>query len=95
MPNAGVIQESETNNNLAQTLRIWTRKSGRGDSNPNIGDTTANTSTTIKHLTIEGTGDDGYDGFFIPPAAGGLDRPTGSTFEPIDGNFYVSSAETD
>ncbi len=92
--NAGVVQEVETNNSMAEAQdldrEVWTQRY-----DDNIGDTTSNTSTSIKHITIEGTGDDGYDGFFITSGAGGLDRPTGSAFDPTDGNFYVASAETD
>ena len=89
---AGIVQEVEVNNDLtdAQDLdqEVWTQRY-----DVNIGDTTDNTSTEIKHITIEGQGDDAFAGFFIQGDTGGLDQPTGSTFGP-DGNFYVASNGT-
>ena len=93
IPDSGRIDEVEINNSrtTAQDLdrELWTQRF-----DPNIGDATTNTSQTIKHLSIRGTGDDAFAGFFIQGEAGGLDVPTGSAFNPVDGNFYVASAGT-
>ncbi len=98
VPNAGNINEEETNNSLteAQELdkEVWTQRF-----DANIGDMVSNTSTTIKHITITGTGDDGYLGVFIPASPGEVGdvpvRPTGSVIHPTDGYLYVASADTD
>ncbi len=98
VPNAGNIQEEETNDTLADAQdldrEVWTQRF-----DANIGDTVSNTSTTIKHITIQGTGDDGYLGVFIPASPADLPnvpiRPTGSVFHPTDDFYYVASADTD
>ncbi len=91
VPNAGTIQEAETNDSMADAqnldTEVWTQRF-----DANIGDMVQDTSTTIKHITIEGTGDDGYLGEFISSGSGGLNVPTGAVFSPVDGNYYVASS---
>ena len=60
------------------TPRIWTREVVDAAFRRRTSATgSANTSTTIKHITVQGTGDDAFAGFFIKGDAGGLDAPTG------------------
>jgi len=91
---AGIVDEQETNDSLTDAhnldSEVWTKTY-----DPNIGDQVSNTSTTISHLTIRGTGDDGYLGNFITDLGGtGADRPTGWAFD-ADGNLYIAAADTD
>ena len=98
VPDAGYVQEVEDNNTLADAQdldqAVWTQNFDQ-----NIGDMTTNTSTEIKHVTVSGTGDDAFAGYFVHGESGGLDGPTGSTFhvDPSDGKlyFYVASDGTD
>lgn len=89
----GVIPDVEANNDLANAQdldqEVWTRRYS-----PDIGDTTTNTSTTIKHITIEGTGDDAFSGYFVRGEDGGLDAPIDAVVSPHDGNLYVASRAT-
>jgi hypothetical protein len=67
---AGTIAENEPNNSIgtAQPLegRVWSL-----NFDARIGDATNNTSQTIPHLTVSGTGDGTFDYYsFIVPAAG-------------------------
>jgi DNA-binding beta-propeller fold protein YncE len=88
---AGVIAEVEPNNSLPTAqdldLEIWTLRY-----DPDIGDQDSNTSTSIKHITIHGRGDDPFIDFFVRGDSGGLDQPTGSTVK--DNYFYVASNGT-
>ena len=66
---SGVIAEVEANNSLAAAQSIDGQWSLALD--PDIGDSSANTSTTIPHVTISGTGDGTFDYYaFTVPAAG-------------------------
>ncbi|MCO6458585.1 MAG: tandem-95 repeat protein [Pirellulaceae bacterium] len=96
--NSGMVSEIEPNNDviepsadltLAQDLdrEVWTQRFS-----PDIGDRFTNTSTDIKHITIEGSGDDGFVDFF-PELNFDLDDPRGMTIGP-DGNLYVASFAT-
>lgn len=88
---AGVIDEVEPNNSLAGAhdldQEVWTLRY-----DPNIGDVNSNTSTSIKHITINGRGDDAFVDFFVRGESGGLLQPTGSV---IRGDYlYVASNGT-
>ena len=66
---SGVIAEVEANNSLAAAQSIDGQWSLALD--PDIGDSFTNTSTTIPHVTISGTGDGTFDYYaFTVPAAG-------------------------
>jgi hypothetical protein len=56
---AAPVNEEEPNDSIAQAQNI--DGAFTLDQDPDIGDTTTNTSTTIPHATVEGTGDDSLD----------------------------------
>jgi Bacterial pre-peptidase C-terminal domain len=56
---AAPVNEGEPNNSRAQAQSI--DGAFTLDQDPDIGDVTTNTSTTIPHTTVEGTGDDSVD----------------------------------
>ncbi len=90
---AGDVLEKENNDSPAEAhdldQEVWTKTAS-----PDIGDMTSNTSTTISHITIRGTGDDGYIGNFITHFGGpGADQPTGWAFDQY-GDLYIAAAAT-
>ncbi|MDA1053261.1 MAG: Ig-like domain-containing protein [Planctomycetota bacterium] len=68
-PGSGAVTEIEPNNDLSSTQDIdaedWTLQS-----NPDIGDATTDTSTSIPHVSIFGTGDSTFDYYSFTAAAG-------------------------
>ncbi len=66
----GTVDEVEPNNTVAGAQDLdpagWSL-----NFDPNIGDTTSNTSTTIPHLTILGTGDNTFDHYALTVANAG------------------------
>lgn len=65
---ASIITEIESNDTFATAQNINPYFSL--DFSPNIGDKTTNTSTTIPHVTIEGSGDGTYDVYSFTTAGG-------------------------
>lgn len=59
--NAAVVSEIEPNDTTASPQNIDNPINWTLDFDPNIGDTTTNTSMTIPHVTITGTGNDTFD----------------------------------
>ena len=88
------IFDTEVNNTaaLAQDLdnEFWSL-----GFDPNIGDLTSNISTEYRHISVEGTGDFGYVDTFIQNETGPLDGPVGVARNPLDGDIFVASRETD
>ena len=65
-----IVNESEPNDNIAGAQDLETADWSRS-SDPNIGDTSTNTSTTIPHISIDGSGDGTFDYYSFDVANAG------------------------